>query len=68
MAQLVKNLLAMWESWVCFLGWEDPLEKGMSTHSGILGQPNTRVASGGSREQKGCDGELLGTSDYPRGL
>ena len=29
MAQLVKNLSAMWETWVQSLGWEDPLEKGM---------------------------------------
>ena len=29
--QLVKNLLAMWETWVRSLGWEDPLEKGMAT-------------------------------------
>ena len=28
MAQLVKNPLAMWETWVQSLGWEDPLEKG----------------------------------------
>ena len=28
MAQLVKNLPAMWENWVQSLGWEDPLEKG----------------------------------------
>ena len=34
--QLVKNLSAMWEIWVWFLGWEDPLEKGMVTHSSIL--------------------------------
>ena len=34
-AQLVKNLPAMWESWVLSLGWEDPLEEGMTTHSGI---------------------------------
>ena len=27
-AQLIKNLLAMWETWVPFLGWEDPMEKG----------------------------------------
>ena len=27
---------AMWETWVQFLGWEDPLEKGKATHSGIL--------------------------------
>ena len=30
-AQLVKNSSAMWETWVRFLGWEDPLEKGMVT-------------------------------------
>ena len=35
-AQLVKNLLAMWETWVWSLGWEDPLEKGKVTHSSIL--------------------------------
>ena len=36
MAQLVKNLPAMWETWVQSLGWEDPLEEGMATHSCIL--------------------------------
>ena len=36
MAQTVKNLLAMQESQVQSLGWEDPLEKGMATHSRIL--------------------------------
>ena len=35
-AQLVKNLPAMQETWVWSLGWEDPLEKGMATHSSIL--------------------------------
>ena len=35
-AQLVKNLPAMWETWVRSLGWEDPLEKGTTTHSSIL--------------------------------
>ena len=37
MAQMVKNLLAMWEIWVRSLGQEDPLEKEMATHSNILG-------------------------------
>ena len=32
-AQLVKNLPAMQETWVQSLGWEDPLEKGKATHS-----------------------------------
>ena len=35
-AQLVKNLPAMQETWVQSLGWEDTLEKGMATHSSIL--------------------------------
>ena len=35
MTQLVKNLPAMWETWVQSLGWEDPLEKGIATHSSI---------------------------------
>ena len=35
-AQLVKNLPAMQENLVRFLGWEDPLEKEMATHSSIL--------------------------------
>ena len=36
MAQLIKNLPAMWETWVWSLGWEDPLEKRKATHSSIL--------------------------------
>ena len=36
MAQLVKNPPAVRETWVQSLGWEDPLEKGMATHSSIL--------------------------------
>ena len=35
-AQPVKNLPAMWETWVRSLGWEDPLEKGKAIHSSIL--------------------------------
>ena len=35
-AQLVKNLPAMRETWVQSLGWEDPLEKGKATQSSIL--------------------------------
>ena len=33
---MIKNLPAMWESWVQSLGWEDPLEEGVATHSSIL--------------------------------
>ena len=35
-AQLVKNLPAIRETWVRSLGWEDPLEEGMATHSSLL--------------------------------
>ena len=35
-AQLVKNLPAIRETWVRSLGWEDPLEKGKATHSSVL--------------------------------
>ena len=37
MAQTIKKLPAVWETWVQSLGWEDPLEEeGMATHSSIL--------------------------------
>ena len=36
MSQTVKNLSAMWETWVQFLDWEDTLEEGMQTHPSIL--------------------------------
>ena len=36
MAQRLKRLPPMWETWVRSLGWEDPLEKEMVTHSSIL--------------------------------
>ena len=32
----VKNLPTVWEVWVQSLGWQDPLEKGMATHSSVL--------------------------------
>ena len=38
---MVKNLPAMWETWVQSLGWDDPLEKGMATHSSI---PSWRIS------------------------
>ena len=36
MVQMVKNLLAMQETWVQSLGWEDLLEKGKAIHSSVL--------------------------------
>ena len=44
MAQTVKNLLPVWETGVRSLGQEDPLEKGMATHSTILA---SRIEPGG---------------------
>ena len=46
MAQLVKNLPAMQETWVRSLSWEDPLEKGKATHFSILAW---RIQSMGSQ-------------------
>ena len=55
-AQTVKNLPAMREAWVQSLGWEDPLEKGMVTHSSILawripwiGEPGKLQSMGSQR-------------------
>ena len=48
MAQTAKSLPAMWETQVQFLGQEDPLKKGMTTHSSILTWriPGTEEPSG----------------------
>ena len=45
---MVKNPPAMWEIWVQSLGWEDPLEDSMATHSNILAwrTPWTEVLGG----------------------
>ena len=54
--QSVKNLSAMQETWVRFLGWEDPLDKEIATHSGILAwripwtEEPGRLQSTGSQE------------------
>ena len=47
MAQLVKNPPAMQETWVLSLGWEDPLEKVMATHSSILAYRIPQTEPGG---------------------
>ena len=41
MTQLVKNPPSVWETWVRSLGWEDPLEKGTTTHSSNSGLENS---------------------------
>ena len=50
-AQMVKNLPAMQETWVRSLAWENPLEKGMATHSSILAQRIPRVEEPGGLSQ-----------------
>ena len=43
---MIKNLPAVWETWVQSLGWEDPLEKGMATHSSIENPHGQRSLAG----------------------
>ena len=61
MAQLVKNLPAMWETWVQSLGWEDSLEKGMAASLVVqtvqasvcnAGDPGSIPGSGRSLEEE----------------
>ena len=52
-AQMVKCLPAMWETWVQSLGWEDPLEKGMATHSSILAYRIPRTEELGGLQSMG---------------
>ena len=53
-AQLVKNLPAMQETWVCFLGGKDPLEKEMATHSGIPAWRIPWTEEPGGLQSMGC--------------
>ena len=55
-AQLVKNPPAMQETLVGFLGREDPLEKGKTTHSSILGLPR-----GSAGKESACNAGDLGS-------
>ena len=54
---MVKNLPTMGKTWVQSLGWENPLEEGMATHSGILAWRMERksIASKIGREFSPCD-------------
>ena len=59
MAQMVKNLPAIWETWVQSLGWDDPREKGMTTHSGILAWRIPRTEEPGRQQSMGHkEGEI----------
>ena len=53
-AQRVKTLLAMQETWVRFLGWEDPLEKEMATHPSILAWKILWTEEPGGYSSWGC--------------
>ena len=53
MAQMVKNLHAMQETWVQSLGWEDLLENGMATHSSILAWRIPQTEESGGLQSRG---------------
>ena len=50
---MVKNLPEIWETWVQSLAWEDPLEKGMATHSSILAWRIPRTEEPGGLQSMG---------------
>ena len=52
-AQTVKNLPATQETWVPSLSWEDPLEKGLVTHSSILARRIPRTEKPSALQSKG---------------
>ena len=55
MAQIVKNLPAMQETWVRSLGWEDPLEKGMATYSSVLAWRISWIVQSMGSQRVECD-------------
>ena len=68
MAQIVKILPATWETWVQSLGWEDPPEKEMATHSSILAWeiPGWREESGSLQSMESQELKTdLGTKPPP---
>ena len=46
-AQKIKNLLAVQETWIQYLGWDDPLEKEIATHSSVLAWKIPRTEESG---------------------
>ena len=54
MAQLVKNLPIMQETWFQTLGWEDSLEKGMATNSRVLAWRIPWIEKPGGLQSLGC--------------
>ena len=75
MAQRVKNLPAMQETQVQSLGWEDPLVKGMATHSSILAwripwtkEPGELQSKGLQRVSHDCMTERLSTAQHMQSM
>ena len=56
-AQMVKNLPAVRQTWVRSLGWEDPLEEGMATHSSILAWRIPWTEEPGGLQSKGSQSQ-----------
>ena len=57
-AQIVKNLPAMRETWVRFLGWKDPLDKGTATNSSILALRIPWTEEPGGLQSNGVEKQL----------
>ena len=62
---MVKNLPAMWETWVQPLGWEDPLEKGMAIHSSILAWRISWKEELGGLQSSGLQRDTNDSLSYP---
>ena len=67
MLQMVKNPPAVWETQVGSLGWEDPLEKGMATHSreGLMERGTRRGRSPWGDKESGLTGQLALSLSVP---
>ena len=62
---MVKNLPAVQETWVQSLGWEDPLEEGMATHSSILAQRIPWTEEPGGLQSIGCkESDMAELTEY----
>ena len=62
-AQMVKNLPAMWETQVLSLGWQDPPEKGMAAHSSILAWRSPWIEEPGGLQSMGSQKSWTQLSD-----
>ena len=63
-AQTVKNLSTMWETWIRSLGQEDPLEKGMANHSSMLAWRIPWTEEPGGMQSTGLAKSLTQPSNY----